>query len=423
MALRIKNIVLESWADELEIMPGERVISINHNNINDFVDLQFYGADEELVLEIQRLNGELEIFEISDYWAKPLGIIAEDHVCRQCINNCIFCFIDQMPPGQRESLYIKDDDHCFSFYYGNFITLTNLTQRDYDKIIEQHLSPLYISVHTTNPALHRQMLRYNREFDLMERLRFLSDNEVSFHTQIVVVPGYNDGLELIRTLDDLDNLGDNCLSIGIVPVGLTKYRQDLTALQPVTESEARRLLKVSADYTRTWCSDEIYIKAGRKIPASDFYDEYEQLENGIGMIRMMFNVWEDEKQHFLRDIKKITKKLVFISGELAAPFLERIAADINRKLPDMVRVQSIINNYFGEAVTVTGLLTWQDIRAQLHLAKDEMAVFCSNTFNSEGITLDGASQSDIIEELNGQIMIVDEEFMDWEVLTDQDLEE
>ncbi|MDP8211572.1 MAG: PDZ domain-containing protein, partial [Candidatus Stygibacter australis] len=214
--MRIKEVSPGSWAESLGIIPGERLLSINGHPITDFLDLGFYGGDEMLKVEIERLDGSDKIFVIKDCWQKPLGIIVADHVCRQCVNNCIFCFIDQMPDNLRESLYIKDDDTCFSFYYGNFITLTSLTDRDYRKIIEQYLSPLYISVHTTNPELHKKMLGYKRDFNIMEKLKFLVKNDIAFHTQIVIVPGYNDGEELQRSLKDLDNMGYNCLSIGIV---------------------------------------------------------------------------------------------------------------------------------------------------------------------------------------------------------------
>jgi putative radical SAM enzyme (TIGR03279 family) len=416
MSLRIKEIEPGSRAAELGILPSERLLSINGKRVRDFLDLQFYGADGEIQLEIERLNGSRAIFEIRDNWSKPLGIIAEEHECRSCVNNCIFCFIDQMPDTLRQSLYIKDDDVCFSFYYGNFITLTNLSEQDFRRITQQYLSPLYISVHTTNMELHRQMLRYKHRFNLLEKLEYLSEHNISFHTQIVVVPRYNDGRELEKTLKDLDGLGKNCLSIGIVPVGLTRYRSDLTELRTVTADEARNIIEAAAKYRRTWCSDEIYIKAQIAIPSDEYYEDYEQLENGIGMLRMLFNNWAEVKADFLADIKKIGKKLIFIGGELAAAYLEEIVTEINLKLPGKVKLQRVENTYFGETVTVTGLLTWQDIRQQVNLAEDEMAVFASNTFNSEGYTLDGMGQKQAAREMGGEIMVIDEQFSEWKII-------
>jgi putative radical SAM enzyme (TIGR03279 family) len=416
MALRIKEVAEASWAESLGLVPGERVLSINGHRIIDFIDLGFYSGDEILQLEIERLNGSIKIFAIHESWEKPIGIIAEDHACRQCANNCIFCFIDQMPKGLRKSLYIKDDDTCFSFYYGNFITLTNLTDRDYRKIIEQYLSPLYISVHTTNSVLHKEMLGYSRDFNIMGKLRFLVKNDISFHTQIVVVPGFNDGEELNRSLSDLDSLDYNCLSIGVVPVGLTQFRQDLAELRVVNSAEAEQILIATDKYRRTWCSDEIYIKAGREIPEAEYYEDFEQLENGIGMIRMLMMNWQEEKSDFFEDIKKIDQKLVFVTGMLAEGYIQKIVADINADLPEKARVQSIRNDNFGEDVTVTGLLTWQDIEKQLVLGEDEVAVFASNTFNTERFTIDGVSAEQITAKLGGRIVIIDEQFQGWEFL-------
>jgi putative radical SAM enzyme (TIGR03279 family) len=323
-----------------------------------------------------------------------------------------------MPPQQRDTLYIKDDDYCFSFIFGNFITLTNLTERDYEKILEQRLSPLYISVHTTNPALHKKMIGYSMDFNIMKQLRYLRDNGIEFHTQIVVVPGYNDGKELERTLHDLDSLGENCLSIGIVPVGLTKYRQGFPELRIVNEAEAVSLLNCSAKYRRTWCSDEIYLKAGEPIPAAEFYEDYPQLENGIGMVRMFIDNWQDNYPEFLPWLIDMGKKFVFISGVLIAPVLEDIYRFVEEEEPGLVRMQAVQNHFMGETVTVTGLLTWQDIRAQLVLAEGEVAVFCSNTFNTDGYTLDGMHMNDMAAELGGEIIIISEEFTFWEVIRD-----
>ncbi|MCF7918980.1 MAG: DUF512 domain-containing protein [Candidatus Cloacimonetes bacterium] len=418
MSIRVKEIEEGSSAEKLGLLPGEQVSAINGHRIENFLDLQYYGGDEALKIDVKRLNGEKKIFTIHDNWSAPLGIIPEDHNCRQCANKCIFCFIDQMPPQQRDTLYIKDDDYCFSFIFGNFITMTNLTIHDYEKIIEQRLSPLYISVHTTNPLLHKKMLGYQRDFDIMEKLRYLQENEIEFHTQIVIVPGYNDREELDRTLHDLDSLGESCLSIGIVPVGLTKYRQGLPDLRTVTEEEAIMLLRAGEKYERTWCSDEIYLKAGEDFPDEEFYEEYPQLENGIGMMRMLIDNWQDSYSEFIPFLKETGKKFVFISGVLAAPVLSEIIDFIDQNEPGLVRLQTIRNYFMGETVTVTGLITWQDIQAQLQLKENEIAVFCSNTFNTEGYTLDGVHMNDIARELGGKIIIVSEEFTFWEEVKD-----
>jgi NifB/MoaA-like Fe-S oxidoreductase len=230
------------------------------------------------------------------------------------------------------------------------------------------------------------------------------------------VPGYNDGEELGRSLKDLNDLGFNCLSIGIVPVGLTKYRKELTPMRVVNAQEAEHLLEISSKYKRTWWSDEIYIKAGREIPEAEFYEDFEQLENGIGMIRMLMMNWRQEKQSFLKDVEKIDQKLVFVTGQLAVKYIQIIADDINDVIPEKARVQAIRNDFFGEDVTVVGLLTWQDIEQQLELADNEIAVFASNTLNSERVSIDGYSIEQIAVRLGGRIMIIEEQFQDWEIV-------
>jgi len=273
------------------------------------------------------------------------GKMPEDHKCRECANKCIFCFIDQMPPQQRDTLYVKDDDYAFSFVFGNFLTLTNLTERDYKKIFEQRLSPLYISVHTTRAELHQKMLRYSHKFDIMEKLHLLKENEIDFHTQIVLVPGYNDGAELEKTLADLNSLGESCLSIGIVPVGLTRFRKELNGLRTITSQEAAKLLKTSDKYERSWCSDEIYLKAGAKIPQEDFYEDYPQLENGIGMVRVFKDNWQDTYSDFYKFLNTIEKKLVFICGVLAEPVIAELIECINDDISDKAAAQKSSYNH------------------------------------------------------------------------------
>lgn len=414
MALKIKKTETGSQAERLGLLPEESVLRINEHKINTFLDLQYYGADNEFELEVRKLSGKIERYYLENVWEDFLGIIPADHTCRECINHCVFCFIDQMPPQQRETLYIKDDDYCFSFVFGNFLTLTNLTENDYQKIFEQRLSPLYVSVHTTNPELHKKMLRYSRDFDIMKQLSRFSENGIDFHSQIVVVPGYNDGQELIRTLKDLSSFQESCISIGIVPVGLTKYREGLPELNTIDESKAKEIIELSAEFKRAYCSDEFYLKAGIEIPGEEFYDDFPQLENGIGMIRYMLINWASNKEEFLNWIQEMPGRLVFISGQLASDVIKGIAEEINESISGKAKVKVIRNEFMGETVTVTGLLTWHDIENQLELDIEDIPVFSSNTFNTEGVTLDGYSQAEIAEKLDREVIIVDEGFAGWE---------
>ena len=319
-----------------------------------------------------------------------------------------------MKPNFRKTLYIKDDDYRLSFVFGNYITLTNISETQLKRIINQKLSPLYISVQTTNPSLHKKMLRYKMEFKILNQLKILTKNGIKLHTQIVILPGWNDGNELHRTLKDLDSLGSSVLSIGIVPVGLTKFRKSLLQLKTVTPAQACELLKLAEKYPRTYCSDEIYLLAEKKIPEEDFYEDFPQLENGIGMIRLLLENWKDNKEDFISEIRELEHNFVFITGKLAYNHINLIANEINSALKNKIRVVEISNNFFGKTVTVTGLLSAEDIMSQINLKPHEIAVVSSNIFNQDGFTLDDISTKTLKNKLNGKLLIIDEEFSDWE---------
>jgi len=414
MPVKIISILPESLAAENGLKESDVIISINGHPINDFLDLQFYSADEFLSIKYKNKGNILKNISINHNWEKPVGIETTIPQCRKCINHCIFCFIDQMPANLRDSLYLKDDDYRFSFVFGNFITLTNFSKKDFDRVIEQRLIPLYISIHTTNSDLHKKMLRYKMDFNVLKKLRFLSINGISFHTQIVVVPGWNDGKELERTLADLSSETLNVLSIGIVPVGLTKYRNALTEIRRLNSIEAKEILQLSEKYSVCYCSDEIYLLANEEIPSDNFYNNYPQLENGIGMIRMLLENWKVNKKDFITEISKIKRKIVFVTGTLAFQTIKLISSEINLLLQNKVRVISITNNFFGEMVTVCGLITAQDIFSQLDLKENEIAAFSSNIFNQDRITIDNVEINDFRKRLNNRFLLIDEEFAKWE---------
>ncbi len=417
MSLIIKKIVENSLASYTNLEEGDRIITINGKNINDFLDLQYYGADPILEIVVRDKFGRKKQIHIEQDWQTPLGIEPEEHKIRTCANHCIFCFVDQMRPDLRKTLFIKDDDYRFSFVFGNFITLTNFSENDYKKIIEQKLSPLYISVHTTNKELHRKMLRYNvKNFDILERLIFLSENNIQFHTQIVVVPGWNDGKELTKTLDDLTSPKLNTLSIGIVPVGITRYRKNLHKIKRVDFNLANKLIEVSKNYPNTYCSDEIYLLAKKEIPKEEFYNDYPQLENGIGMIRLFLENWKYEKSDFLKFMNKIKKNIVFVTGALFYDYMKRISYEINKLSSFKSRVIKIRNDYLGESVTVAGLITASDILKQLKLSHQELPALSSNMFNTDDITLDNVSKFELKKKLNSDLLIIDEEFANWQII-------
>ncbi len=415
MPLIIKEIEENSLAAKAGITPESKIISINEHPINDFLDLQFFSANQRLNFKIQK-DDETKSYVIMNNWESPLGIIPLDHNCRSCVNNCIFCFVDQMKKEERETLYVKDDDYVFSFVFGNFITLTNLTERDYKRILQQSISPLYISVHTTNPILHKNMLRYKKDFNILERLRFLSDHDIAMHTQIVLVPGYNDGVELENTLKDLTNRELNIISIGIVPVGLTKFRTELSDIKPFTKKEAAKIIDLCEKYSGfygqnpVYCSDELFLKAGKDIPEDEYYDDYPQLENGIGMLRLLLDNWEENKKHVFKKLEKTpANNFCFITGVSAEKYIKQISDEINSHFSTLrTRVQVIQNDFFGRSVTVSGLLAFQDVLAQITLLDNELPVFSTNFFNFELVSIDNYSIKQIKKALNRKIIVIDE---------------
>lgn len=416
--MKIKKITANSSASDSELRIGDDITEINQHPIRDFIDFQYYTSEENLSIKYRRDN-QFHFCEIERKWNIPLGIEPQEHECRTCANECIFCFVDQVKPGLRDGLNLKDDDYLFSFVFGNFITLTNLAQRDFDRIVEQHLSPLYVSVHTTNSLLHKKMIRYKHDFDIMSRLSFLAENGIDLHTQIVVVPDWNDAKELEKSLRDLVKL--EVLSIGIVPVGLTKFRTKLLPLEKVDQEKAKEIIsiceKVSNDLQTEiiYCSDELFITAKQEIPEEKYYDDYPQLENGIGMIRLLLENWEDNKSKFIADMQKLESNLIFITAVSPSSYIKEIANEVKENLADFtVKTQIVKNKFFGEDVTVAGLLTAEDIFAQAN-QNDAILVVPASIFNYADFTLDDVTKDDFISKAKNRIVFVEEEFSDWEI--------
>ncbi len=421
MPLVIQDILARSLAARKGIKPGDKLLSINGHDIRDFIDLQFYGSDSYLECELENRDGERSIVEIIRKDRTALGIEPEAYRIESCVNNCVFCFIDQMPPALRDSLYVKDDDFLYSFVFGNYISLTNLSAKDFKRIIEQRLSPLYVSVHTTNSQLRQQMMGYQMEFDILSRLRQLSKAGIQMHCQIVLVPGWNDKAELKHTLDDLIKPEMNVLSIGIVPVGLTRYRENLQNLRVFMPDEAAEVIWLTEVYRKEkqidylYCSDEFFIRAKIPIPACDYYQDYPQIENGIGMVCLMQENFRDKKRSFMKEVRKKGQPIRMVTGVSAAGYLQEIADYITAKADCCpTTVQAVVNNFMGPTVTVSGLLTFTDIKKQVKPQENEIIALPGNIFNHEGITLDGFSQLDIKEYWQRDILIIEPLFDDWE---------
>lgn len=393
----IKAVVPGSIADELELQAGDRLLSVNGNQLEDIFDYQYLVEDEYLELVVEKADGEEWELEIEKDEDEDLGLTFENGLMdeyRSCTNSCVFCFIDQMPPGMRETLYFKDDDSRLSFLQGNYITLTNMKQKDIDRIIRFHLSPINVSIHTTNPKLRCEMLKNRFAGKVLSYVDQLYEAGITMNGQIVLCPGLNDGDELDRTIGDLARYLPCMQSLSVVPVGLTRYRQGLYPLKPFDKEAAKSALaiirrwqeKLFAEYGTHFvhASDEIYLMAGEELPPDEEYDGYPQLENGVGMLRLLMEETDEAikgiqagescKTSAVSHIDRADagktdmpeRRIAVATGYLAAPALTALLENISAAFPRVTgTVYPIENRFFGEMITVSGLLTGQDLVAQL----------------------------------------------------------
>lgn len=367
----VARVAPDSIAAQLGLESGDRLITVDGESIRDIIDLSFALADENIELLIEKKNGEQEYLDIEKEYDEDLGIEFESAVfdgVRRCANKCIFCFVDQMAPGMRESLYVKDDDYRLSFLYGNFVTLTNSVPQDIDRIRRLHLSPLYISVHTTNGSLREKMLNNKNAGKIMEQLDTLIASGIEMHTQVVLCPDINDGSELEKTISDLYSLHPSIISMAIVPVGLSRYRDNCYSLQVFTPEKALSVVTAVTKWQQkcrkksgtsfVYLSDEFYLTAGQPIPDYELYDGFPQLENGIGLVRNFLFEWQQEpimasgyqEAHYLDVLCGISAQ------KILGPLLETV------KIPNLtIRLLPVENTFFGKDITVSGLLTGQDI--------------------------------------------------------------
>jgi putative radical SAM enzyme (TIGR03279 family) len=420
MSLIIDKIVPNSLADSSGFKPGESIVSINGMPVRDFLDLEYYASDYELLFKIKTEDGRTKTRLIKRDSNLPLGIEPIAHKQRNCCNNCVFCFIDQMPKGLRPSLYVKDDDYLFSRVFGNYITLTNLSRRDLERIAEQHISPIYISVHTTDNDLRRKMMRYERDFDISDTLKWLKIHGISYHVQIVCVPGFNDGDELVSSVRDLLSSKLSTLSVGIVPVGLTRCRDGLPSLRPFTKAAAVNLLtdmeKLGRDLKASiiYCADEFYVLAERDVPGADHYKGYPQLENGIGMLRLAMDTYSKMKPRFRKALRDHGGQYLLLCSDAAEGCIGTITKGLNHgRGRSSVRMQAIHNVFFGPLISVSGLLTYADIIQQAKPNRGEAVIIPDNMFNTDGLTLDGYSVEDLKRDLGRELLVVDSFFAGW----------
>lgn len=359
MPASISGVVSGSIAEDLGIKSGDILLSIDGTKPLDMIDYNYLCKNEEITIDIQKENGEIEEIELEKDFDEDLGIIFESAVfdkIKPCLNHCIFCFVDQQPDGLRNTLYVKDDDYRLSYLQGTYITTTNLTPKDKERIAKLHLGPFYISVHTTNPELRVKMLRNPNAAKIMENLQWFCKNDIPFHAQIVLCPGYNDGEELERTLHDLNSLGENVLSIAIVPVGVTQFRH--TNLTTVDKNVAQKTIEISNKYKNAYCSDEFFLKAGFEIPASEYYGNFSQLDDGVGSLRTIMDDFDRMKLP-----KKLGKKLslCFACSVAAEKAFQYISEKMNKIENLCVQVRPVVSTYWGSGITVAGLITSDDL--------------------------------------------------------------
>lgn len=373
----ISDIIENSIADELNIVAGDILLKINDREINDILDYRFYTQEEYLLLELKKKNGEVWQIEIEKDDYEDLGILFKDLVfdkMKSCSNRCVFCFVDQLPEGMRQSLYVKDDDYRYSFLLGNYVTLTNLSEEDWQKILQMRLSPLYISVHCTDGDTRKLMMNNKNAGKILQDLKRLKEARIELHTQIVLCPGINDGLILEKSIEDLSDLYPSVQTVGIVPVGLTAYRQELETLKSISVEEAKALIKwadkLQNSFREKWGSgfiylaDEFYIKAGLDVPEQEYYDGFEQIENGIGLARILLDDFIELEEELPISLEE-SKEIYIICGASAFPILRKIVARMNKINNLHLSILQIDNNFFAGEVNVTGLLTGKDILTKL----------------------------------------------------------
>ncbi|MBQ4536334.1 MAG: DUF512 domain-containing protein [Lachnospiraceae bacterium] len=427
----IKEVKPGSIGEELGMEPGDKVLAIDNTEIEDIFDYQFLVQDTYIEVLVEKADGEQWLLEIDKEYDEDLGIEFESGLMdeyRRCHNKCIFCFIDQMPKGMRETLYFKDDDSRLSFLQGNYVTLTNMSEHDIDRICRYHLSPINISFQTMNPELRCKMLNNRFAGEALKKVDRLHEAGIVMNGQIVLCKGVNDGKELEFSITELMKYAPQLESVSVVPVGLSKYREGLYPLEPFEKEDAKEVLALIHKYQKICmerfgihfihASDEWYILAEEEMPEEARYDGYLQLENGVGMLRLLLDEFEDAmKQSKEADI---VRDLSVVTGRLAYPYIKRMCDKVTEKYPNIkVHVYDIRNDFFGERITVSGLLTGQDIMAQLEGKElGEVLLLPQNVLRSgEEVFLDDFTLSDLEKTLQVPINIVKSSGYDfWEAI-------
>ena len=414
--VKIMRVESGSRADRAGIRAGDKLISINGREIRDVLDYRFFLAEQSVTLKVSRESEEIEVV-IKKQQYDDIGLDFETPLMdkkHSCENKCVFCFIDQLPRGMRKTLYFKDDDSRLSFLHGNYITLTNLHDEDIDRIIEMHISPVNISVHTTNPTLRVQMMHNKRAGEVLSYMKRLADAGISLCGQIVLCKGLNDGKELDRSMRDLSELFPAMQSVSIVPAGLTRFRQKLYPLEGFTKEDSAAVIEQVDRFAKEFedkngsrmffCSDEFYLKAELPLPEESYYEGYPQIENGVGMITSLVTEFREELDYldeYLENYKQ-PRHVSIATGAAAYDTIKTMAAELEARIEGLqIDVYKIINYFFGETITVSGLLTGKDISEQLEGCDlGDLLLFPSNALRADGdLFLDDMSPEELSQRL------------------------
>ncbi|BCS55364.1 (Fe-S)-binding protein [Geobacter sp. SVR] len=415
--LLIDTVAPGTLADEFQLEPGDRLLAVNGHRLRDIIDYSYrIDGEQELLLEVARQDGELWELEIERDPDEPLGLTFTPPEPERCGNNCLFCFVHQLPPGLRRPLYVKDEDYRLSFLNGNYVTLANLSPADLERIVEQRLSPLYISVHATNPELRARLLGKPGIPPILEQLRILAESGIRMHTQVVLCPGLNDQAELERTVDDLARLYPAVQSLAVVPLGLTRHRRHLPQLKPVDSDYARTFIATWGDQAPRlrkrlgapflFLADEFYLKAGLPFPTLRSYGDLPQIENGVGLVPLFMR----DAGRTLRTARRIgSGRVTVVTGQSAVGFVSEFAAGLGEKSGVEIVAVGVENRLFGPSVTVSGLVCGNDIIHDLQGRELGEAVLVPDVMlkEGEGIFLDDVTLAELQQRLSCPVIVFD----------------
>jgi len=404
--IRVQAVAPDSLGAALELTPGTELLAVNGRPLEDFLDWEFLAADEQFVLRARLPSGEEIEYDVERPEGLPMGVVLEPPRIRRCANHCDFCFVDGNPQGMRQALYIRDDDYRLSFRYGNFATLTNLKPWDLERIVQYRLSPLYVSVHATDPVVRRWLLRNPEAPDVIPQLRWFVERGIAFHTQVVLVPGINDGPQLVRSLTELYSLGPGVLSVSVVPVALTEFSKHALVRQP-TREECRAALATVDDFAARavadrgvpWCygADDLYLQADLPLPPAEWYGEFEQRENGVGSVRYLQtriqaariepDAWRD-------------KRIGIVTGTAMGPLMPQVVSDLTATTGAHFEILALENSLFGPSVNTAGLLPGKAVLAALRDRRDlDLALLPAESVNDDLLFMDDMEAPELAAQL------------------------